>query len=169
MVGRAVTGIAVTNVDYASLPPHFSRDTLDQLLADDWNNIIPGYLHYPNCFKAVIPFLFASVVYHQDWLRIKLSSNHPIFLSRIFTQNYANLLKNDVHCGNYINETTNLQATGVPLELYTYHQVHRVQDLVKDLQVGVKRNADEVMEKFDTIVNDLPVKLKETILKNFEV
>jgi hypothetical protein len=33
----------------------------------------------------------------------------------------------------------------------------------------VKRNADEVMEKFDTIVNDLPVKLKETILKNFEV
>ncbi|ETV77165.1 hypothetical protein H257_09049 [Aphanomyces astaci] len=40
---------------------------------------------YPSTFRCVLPFLLASIVHHQEWLRSTLHTSHPLFLSLLWT------------------------------------------------------------------------------------
>ncbi|EEY56557.1 uncharacterized protein PITG_10103 [Phytophthora infestans T30-4] len=39
------------------------------------------------CFGSAFPFLIASLIHHEHYLRVTLSSSHPIFKARVFIAN----------------------------------------------------------------------------------
>jgi len=51
---------------FAVLPPHFTKDV--QHILDDrfWRTILPCYDIFPESFKCTVPYLYASLLYHQD-------------------------------------------------------------------------------------------------------
>jgi hypothetical protein len=82
LTGRVVSGLPITEENFSILPPHFSTETIEQIQNECWNNIIPGYINYPSSIRTTFPYLIASVIYHEDWLRTNLPQNHPLFFSR---------------------------------------------------------------------------------------
>ena len=69
LCGRAATGLPLTDVSFANLPPHFLRSEEECLSSEQWGDILPGYsTFYPTTFREVIPYLLASLVYHQTYL-----------------------------------------------------------------------------------------------------
>lgn len=73
LVGRAVCGL------YPSMArsfqfclktwPHFTLEDMAVLDELGWSNILEGFDDYPAGFRRVVPYLFASLVFHEDFLR----------------------------------------------------------------------------------------------------
>jgi hypothetical protein len=57
-------------------------------------------------------FLLASIVYHADYLEHVLLPYHPLFSTRLWTENYAKSLRNRVLDGVIENSQSRLAATG---------------------------------------------------------
>ena len=69
LCGRAASGLPLKDVSFANLPPHFTDTGVCILTVDEWNEILPGYsTYYPLNYREVIPYLLASLVYHQPYL-----------------------------------------------------------------------------------------------------
>jgi hypothetical protein len=84
IVGRAVAGLPTNDRNFAILPPHFTLDDVELINTIGWENIMHSYASYPSCFRRVIPFLLASILFHLDWLKENLSDGHPLWNSRLF-------------------------------------------------------------------------------------
>ena len=92
VVGRAVSGLPTTTVEFSTLAPHFSSEDATTLNSIGWENIIPNFDQYPEGFRYIFPFLVASIIHHQDYLRGELdSSNHPLFGTYIFQKTFSEL------------------------------------------------------------------------------
>jgi hypothetical protein len=87
ITGRTLAMLKLTADEFDVLPPHFSPATLTELHGYGWDNILPGYSHYPESFQRVIKMLFASLVYHwyQGHVHRLYAVGHPIFAQPIFT------------------------------------------------------------------------------------
>ena len=59
IVGRAASGLPITDLRFAVLPPHFSNEDLEILNAIGWDSILPGYNNYPSSFKRIVPFFYS--------------------------------------------------------------------------------------------------------------
>lgn len=66
LVGRTVAQLKFTADQFDVLTPHFSLETLEQLNAYGWNNILEGYDNLSPSYKRCVPFLFANLVYHHQ-------------------------------------------------------------------------------------------------------
>jgi hypothetical protein len=84
-LGRFVSGLPVTSVEFGTLPPHFRQEVLSRLDVEFWNTLIDGYDHYPSGLKDCLPLLLASLFYHESFLRTHLSTSHPLWSSRVFS------------------------------------------------------------------------------------
>ena len=60
-------------------------EDLERLGNVGWQNILQSYYTYPAGFRRAVPYLFASLVFHHDWLRENLSERHPLWNQPIFT------------------------------------------------------------------------------------
>lgn len=78
-VGRCACGLPPMDDNFATLPPHFGEYVLSEGV---WNTVTGGAFHTNDGFKTVVPYLLASIVYHQDWLVRTLPTTHPLFFSR---------------------------------------------------------------------------------------
>ena len=78
LVGRTVCGLPISDLRFSSLPPHLSSIYMENMERYGWENVIDRYHDYPDCFRRVIPYLFSSIVFHFDWLKANLHSNHPL-------------------------------------------------------------------------------------------
>jgi hypothetical protein len=87
LCGRFVSGLPFAGVDFGALPPHFTREVLELMTVDLWGTIVDGYSHYPGGVKDCLPFLLASLIYHEKFLRGELSDQHPLWSSRVFAAN----------------------------------------------------------------------------------
>ncbi len=87
LCGRMASGLPFSDERFSTLPYHFDSSTLPWFTNAFWNSIVPGYNHYPLGFQSVIPFLLAALVYHEQYLKTTLRSNHPLLLSPVFTRN----------------------------------------------------------------------------------
>ena len=85
-VGRVVCGNPTTSIRFAALPPRFRSEDMEELVQAGLSTVFPHYDELPETFKGVVPYLVASVVYHQDWMRGNLPQDHPIFSSPVFTR-----------------------------------------------------------------------------------
>ena len=132
-VGRAATGLPLTDRAFASLPPHFLPD--EPLLTDAiWRDILPEYDGLPASFKAALPYLLASLVYHKTFLISTLCSDHPIFLSRVWTTGIMNDLSSKVLAGCGRNPISNMAATGIPPTLVLANQMDMLSEKVTRLE-----------------------------------
>jgi hypothetical protein len=123
VVGRLSAGLLPNDRDtFLSLPPHFRKE--DVILSErQWNQVLPSYSSFPVNFKAVLPYLLASVVFHRDWLNRTLHANHPFRMSLLMTSGLIDKLNlgSKVHTGVDRNADTCMKATGIPTVLTLLH------------------------------------------------
>ena len=126
----AVSGLPTTTTHFSLLPPHFTREDL-QIISDLWLQIHPDYACFPCGFQKIFPFLLASLIYHEEFLKRSLPLNHPIFLSPIFQYRLENLgdktimeyFRGKILLGNNYCEKTGMQASGIPPTIMVMHEV----------------------------------------------
>ncbi len=112
-LGRVVAMVRQKpDVAMTMLPPHFADADLPTALLDA---AMTQFIHYPNSFKRVIPYLLASLVYHKNWLQRNLPSSHPLFRENIWHIICGGEIK--VYTGYNSNKITGMVASGVPLLL----------------------------------------------------
>jgi hypothetical protein len=159
--GRAACGLPLTDVSFADLPPHFLRSDEDCLTLAQWDEILPGYSNfYPANFREVIPFLLASLIYHQPYLAELESSNprHPLFLQRVWTSGVLSRLKEKVGAGCSRNPISTMTATGVPPHLVLANSVAKLQREMVCMK-------EDIIDKLE----HLPEALKQSMLENFQI
>lgn len=159
--GRAASGLPLTDVSFANHPPHFLHNNEDYMTSAEWEDILPGYsTFYPKNFREVVPFLLASLIYHQPYLLSLQASNprHPIFLQRVWTSGVLVRLKDMVDAGCNRNPTSKLTATGVPPHLILANSI-------VDLRHDMGNMKEEIISKLE----QLPEALKHTMLENFQI
>jgi hypothetical protein len=117
---------------------------------------LPGYSN----FREIIPFLLASLIYHQPYLALVESSNlrHPLFLQRIWTSGVLLRLKDKVGAGCNRNHVSMMTATGVPPHLVLANSIVQLQQ-----DMGV------MMEGIIAKLEQLPEGLKQSMLENFQI
>ena len=164
LCGRAATGLALTSPRFADLPPHFNQKKGNVLTNAEWEFICPGYLEYfPPIFKQVLPYLLASLIFHQDWLKENLPPNHPLFNQTVWKgetgkENIMVKLKDKVLTGCGDNDVSGMHATGVPPHVIIAGELAAVKDELAAVKSFVGKQFAE-----------LPEKLKASILLNFTV
>jgi hypothetical protein len=89
LCGRVACGLNFNDgANFAVLPPHFINNS-NAVTPDELEQVVPGYADYPENFKACIPYLLASLVYHYEWLTekdsvgnyVNMAPCHPFFTS----------------------------------------------------------------------------------------
>ena len=159
--GRAASGLPLTDVSFANLPPHFLHSYEDCLSTEEWEEFLPGYKKfYPSNFREVIPYLLASLIYHQPYLVTLSLSNpgHPLFLQRIWTSGVLIRMKEMVGAGCNRNPVSKMTATGVPPHLVLAHSI-----------VGLQEDIGLIKESIVAKLEQLPEALKQAMLQNFQI
>lgn len=168
LCGRMVTGLCYTDDTFGILPPHFTDDVLNSLNVEDWGELIDGYIFLPTGFKSVLPFLLASVFFHEKFLRDTLDDNHPIFQAAVFSQNSKLELMRQSKplTGIAVCPVTKLKATGIPPHCALYTAVTKMEKRLLELE---KR----IIDQEDKMQHDWPQHISAVICKdlteNFEV
>lgn len=124
-----------------------------QITLEQWNVMLPGSERYPFNFRSVLPWLLASLCYHRDWLRKNLPAGHSLFSSPVFTQGHVDRLASSLMSPLGLGrcEATGLQATGIPSHL------------------SITGRLSTLERKMDESTQQLPERLKDSLLKNFQV
>lgn len=159
LCGRAASGLPLTDVSFANLPPHFISS--DILTTVEWEELLPGYsTFYPSNFREVIPYLLASLVYHKQYLLELQAKNprHSLFTHRVWTSGTLDLLKDMVVAGCNINTTTKMTATGIPPHL-----------ILANRMVGMQKDMELLREEIIIELDGLPNALKACMLENFQI
>jgi hypothetical protein len=158
LTGRTVSGLPMTDLSFATLPPHFSDEVLSGLTQSEWNCILPGYSEFPQCFRQTIPYLLATIVKHETFLLDKLGESHAFFHCSLFTSRIIQRFRDRVLTGEGECTVTKLKATGVPSSLAQTAQYNEMRKELKSMK-----------ESLMAVTEELPMKLKEQILNNFVV
>ena len=76
VLGRAAAGFDQNDFSFGTLPPHFDDSDGPALSLEEWECILPGYsTFYSVVFRVAIPFLLASIVFHQDLIKDNFREN----------------------------------------------------------------------------------------------
>lgn len=172
IVGRAVCGLPINGKEFGTLPPHFIAADVAALNEIGWQHILEGYAHYPASFQRVVPFLLASLLYHEEYLREQLSTSHPLWNQKVFTalipgtsHTVADAFRGKVATGLGTCKSTNMRATGVPPHLDIVLEVDGLRQAVVDLSEAGRRDREEIIKA----VQNIPALVKTCILANFSV
>ena len=131
--------------------------------------IVPGYSNYPDCFRSCVPYLIASVVHHEKFLRDTLSKDHPLFRCRLFTEGLAARLKPQIVTGISKCPHTNMMATGIPPHLAITTAVEKLGTRIDGLESSLKRSHEEMMASQAQVHDELPRKVVSRLLDNVVV
>lgn len=108
----------------------------------------------------MIPFLLASLVYHQPYLLQLQASHprHPLFLQRVWTNGTLLRLKDAVGAGCSRHPVSKMTATGVPPHL-----------VLANCMVDMQREMCTMKEQIIAKLEQRPEALKHYLLENFQV
>lgn len=127
---------------FASLPPHFHGVVLSPV---QWDSILPGYsIFYPSNFRSAIPFLLASLTYHQEWLKANLNASHPLFMSNVWLSGVLPWLLPLVQHGVLVNQVSRMAATGIPPFVPLAYKLKLLQSTVERFQSVVLKKLDDI-------------------------
>ena len=155
LTGRVLCGLPFNDAAFATLPPHFDADGLADI---NWPAVMPLYSQLPDTFKRAMPYLLASVCYHEQWLRSALPAHHPLFHSYLFASGEVKTLKAHVVTGRSRCPLTGMQATGIPPHLVLSNELN---DVAKQTQVL----KDALLAK----CTELPAELVSVMLARFSI
>ena len=178
LIGRAVSGLPINDSGFSMLPPHFSEE--DTLLLHNlgWENILSGYNNYPSSFKRVVPFLFASIVYHFNWLRENLCEEHPIRSSAIVSSaiqinsslsTLYDFFRSKVIVCCWKCEKTGMIASGIPPNLKTAIEVNNMTKELIELRNETQNRINEAVTRMITCIDDVPASVRNILLDNFSI
>ena len=88
IMGRILSCLPFGEREFNLAPPHF--DAKD-IVSVPFSKMVTNFESYTTDFKSVIPFLFASLVYHWEWIERNISQNHPIFTSKFAVLHNSNI------------------------------------------------------------------------------
>jgi hypothetical protein len=156
-VGRVVSGLPFHSSAFATLPPHFSSETLKSISDADWKQILPLYDQYPTGFRLCLPFFLASIVYHEPFLRKTLSPHHSLFFTPLFAQadGLLSRLRPQVLLGELECPVTKMEARGIPPTLAIASKLGKI--------------FTEIHDTKEDINVKLPIALTETLLEKFTI
>ena len=155
LTGRVLSGLPYNEASFASLPPHFDSVGAPQV---GWVTVFPLYSTLPDTVKRALPFLLASICYHEVWLRESLSPQHPLFSSPLFTSGTLAELRPHIRSGCYRCASTGLTATGVPTHLAMSNELTTVARETADLKTQLLSQCAA-----------LPAHLTSHLLSNFTI
>ena len=150
------------------MPPHFASDTT-QLSQATFKEILPGFEDFPACFKAVVPYLLASIIFHRQFLMATLPSSHPLFLSRIWTNGIMDRLQHSLHAGCGANLQTGMTATGVPPTFVIANELDSLSVRVECLQKSVLEEQHILLSTMIEKMSTLPASIGDHIRHNLEI
>ena len=88
VMGRILSCLPFGEREFNIAPPHFdAKDILIGLLS----KMVANFELYSTDFQNVIPFLFASMVYHWEWIETNIPQSHPIFASKFAVLHKRNI------------------------------------------------------------------------------
>ena len=158
--GRTVALLPLLENNFAILPPHFDKTTSASLTCAFWNAVVPGYERLPQSFKSCLPFLLATLMYHEDYLRENLHSSHPLWMSRVFTHNpILSDLKSKVVTS--ILRDGDIVASGVPP-----HILHNIRfDVLEQEFKRLKEKFGDELGKIRQELSVLPNVIADVVVK----
>lgn len=156
LAGRVLAGLPFDDVSFSSLPPHF-HGGLENF---DLSFVCPLYPNYPSQFKVVVPYLLASLIHHEPWLRANLSPRHPLFTSFLFASGSASALRPFVKCGvvHCVGDRHSMTATGIPQHLVIVNRLH-----------SIEASAQQARQDLLNKCAELPNQVTDAILSRLQV
>ena len=161
-LGRSVGGLPTSDPKFATLPPHLNVEDAEAIRQMGWGNLLPGFSNYPLSFQSIIPYLFASIVFHIEFLEKEFAPEHPLFQTRIFTGGYVNHYRGRILLGIASCPQTGMVATGVPRDITVLHKLEQQEEKFAQLE---KR-----LERVETILPEkVAQKVTEKLLNEFSI
>jgi hypothetical protein len=135
LCGRTLSLLNMLDERFAALPPHFSKAGLEILTLEFWVKVCPNYSALPAEIKPALPFLMASLLYHESYLKAELKADHPIWNCRVFSANEnLEVLRANILTGIATCPDTGLQATGLPPHVLQSISMNVMKDQIEELQ-----------------------------------
>ena len=170
LCGRTVVGLPFDSIDFAVLPPHFNTATSALLTEEFWTSILPDYAAYPTGMQATLPYLLASLLYHEDFLRETLPANHLLFNMPVFAMNpILEDLQDNILLGIGRCQDTQMAATGIPPHLAIAKQVNEVMEELTKMRAENKTLTEKVANMEVVLLQNLPRAVGDYIRANFTV
>lgn len=163
-IGRCLTGVSIHDTESAALPPHFPPDfVFDQSI---WAELIPNANNYPATFKAIFPYLLASLVYHKKFLTETLAPSHPLLMTPLFVNSaYFTKFQSIIETGYLVNKKSKLAATGLaptlPLKFAIESLAEQVETNTKALELNNK-----YLNKLEETIPESCAKTTVELLRN---
>lgn len=115
-----------------------------------WKDMVDGYDTLPRSFKKTLPFLLASVLNAEEFLRATLPARNTLFTSPIFARNpLLDLQRENILLGEGNCEEHQMQATGIPPHIEIAKKFKDVTVAMTDFMIKVP---DIICDKFRTNV-----------------
>jgi hypothetical protein len=137
---RILAGLPFGTDEFSAKPCHFDGIPSDLLCSIPWSSLIKGYHTFPAACKAIMPFLLATVIHHEKFIRINLrgGGGHPILFSPLFTihKYLFDMLSPYVKHGICQSDLT---TTGVPLSSKTHAAVRRIENRITHIEGALQR------------------------------
>ena len=170
LCGRMVAGLPFDSVQFAVLPPHFNTATNALLTEAYWTSILPDYAAYPTGLQSALPYLLASLLYHEDFLRETLPAGHLLFNMPVFAHNpLLQDLSDNILLAVGRCQDTQMAATGIPPHLAIAQQVHDVMEQLREVRAE-NQGLKEKVEKMEVVLlQSLPRAVGDYIRSNFQV
>ena len=154
--------VLTSDPKFATLPPHLNVEDAEAIREMGWGNLLPGFSNYPLSFQSIIPYLFASIVFHIEFLEKEFAPEHPLFQTRIFTGGYVNHYRGRILLGIASCPQTGMVATGVPRDITVLHKLEQQEEKFAQLE---KR-----LERVETILPEkVAQKVTEKLLNEFSI
>jgi hypothetical protein len=178
--GRVLSGLPLTSVQFAVLPPHFAKNF--QINNEDLRVWLPGYDRLGEKFYPCIPFLLASLAFHFDWIKDNLPPQHPLFFSPVWRQGKLPELRNHVIFDpeQSTSPAGGLIATGVPMNIVTAVEVNKLSKVVnrlvenmtvfkEEVQTSIAGLGNRVMDSVEGFCQSLPAAVAVEIASKFDI
>ena len=147
LTGRVVAGLPFNDPTFTCLPPHF---TSEGLLLIPWMTVLPLYSRLPETFKRALPYLLASICYHEQWLRSTLPPAHPLFSTYLFSSGQVDVLKQFVIAGRSRCPLTGMLATGISPHLILSNELTDVAKQTEQLKTALLEQCARLPEQLTT-------------------
>ncbi len=137
---RILAGLPFGTDEFSAKPCHFDAVPDEVMLTIPWSSIIKGYHKFPAACKAVMPFLLATVIHHEPFIRCSMrgGGGHAILFSPLFTvhKHLFDTLRPYVKYGVCQSDLT---TTGVPLSSKTHAAVNRIERRIANIEGALQR------------------------------
>ena len=139
-VGRTVSGLPISSADFAILPPNFTNAS--PLIGESIELMFP---QAPLRLRYILEFALASLVFHYDYLKSVLPSDHamlntPLFLnSRLIDE-----LRPLVSCG-VNNSNSKIHPSGIPPHVAILSKLTAIIDQVQSTLNALGLAKDEII------------------------